>query len=280
MAYAISRAKNPQHFAATARRLANFGMAMPSHIVDEGMNWYPAVHEATVKGSRDIGVSTHAGAGIVAAVSPNMDFDSRNINALSDITKLDRSDWGMIERSANQVAPKGTKAKRIGEVSAMLVEKAPSIAAATDQSLLKAGRILSGTNFEEVLNPRTAPKTNRFARNIHDPESYDVTVDGRHHDLIANRRIPWNDSSRGISSADTVSGTRTRYEEMEDVTRMATSRIVANDERFRVATPKDVQAVMWLGGKQVERNWDPTRKMGASRKGQPYMSGMGSPLGL
>ncbi len=271
MAYQINRQKNPQRFAATARRLANFGMALPDHIVNEGRQWYPAVREATMRGAADIGISGHAGAGIVAAVSPNMDFDNSNINALEEITRLDRSDWSMIERSAQGK-------QRIPEVGAMISEKAPSLSRSYDANLTKAHRILSGENFEEVLNRRTAPKTNSFARNIYDPDSMDVTVDGRHHDLIANERVPW-EKTRGIGSANLTRGV-SRYEQMEDVTRVATSRASAQDSRFAGITPKDLQAIMWLGGKQVERRWNPERKTGDARRGQPYMSGSGRPVGL
>lgn len=276
MPFAISQSKNPQHFAATARRLANFGMALPDHIVNEGREWYPAVREATRQGAKDIGISAHAGAGIVAAVSPNMDFDNNNIHALGEITQLRPEHWAMINRSDEQVRGGG---KRIPEVTSMMREVAPSISAAYDANLVKAHRILNGENFESVLNRRTSPKANSFARNIWDPNSTDVTVDGRHHDIIANSRMGWTNYNRGIGSAGLTRG-RSRYEEMEEATRVAASIMSDQDPRFAGASGADAQAVMWLGGKQVERGWNPNRKQGDARRGQPYMSETGRPIGL
>jgi hypothetical protein len=255
------------------------GLSLPDHIVEEGKMWYPAVHAATVKGSKDIGISSSQGSGIVAAVSPNMDFERNNINALQEITNIDKSGWDMIQRSASQIDPKtGNRAKRIPEISEMLKEVAPSLGAAYDTSLLKARRILNGEQWRDVLSLRTGPKTFRFAGNIEDPFSdTGVTVDGRHHDIVANSMRPWTDFERGISSAGLESGRPTRYEDIEEITRLATNRMSKRDSRFAGIHPHDAQAIFWVGGKFIETQGG-ARRVGPKREGQQYTTALGGPL--
>lgn len=276
---AVSFPHNPsaQRSAATARRLVNMGMHLPDHVVSEGRQWYPAVHEAT---SKHVGTETaegakissiHQAAGIVAAVSPSMEFEGRNIHALTELRGMGREHWDVIKESASQK-------KRTPEARSMLREVAPSMSTQSDRNLLKAHRLLHGEQWSEVLPLQTAPKTHHFALNIAEPDrDTGVTVDGRHHDITANSMQGWT-QSRGISSAGLKSGKRSRYEVMEDITRTATRRLSSEDPRFGGTQPHDVQAVLWVGGKWIERGGDATRKQGPTRQGQPYTTGMGTPL--
>lgn len=279
--------KTPEKFmTATARRLVNMGMSLPAHIVQSGRQWYPRVHDIarsavgleTVEGRR-IG-STATASGIIAAVSPNLEFEERNAHALSQLGNLDTSDWEMVKRSSEAKQPGTSKqAPRHPEVTAMLKEKAPSLSASYDSGLLKAHRLLSGEQLHDVLPLSTAPKTHHFALNILNPhEDTGVTVDFRHHDIVANQMLPPKMTGRGISSAGLKTpGRTTRYEDIENITRMATKRISKMDERFQGIQPHDMQAILWMGGKHIE-TLGGARKVGVARKGQPYTTPTGRPL--
>lgn len=272
---------NSTQFRRAVQRVSNFALSLPEHMIEEGMNWYPAVHEATARQSREHGLSLAQGAGIVAAVSPNMDFERHNINAFDEIGNLTGEHWKMIERSAAQPRIRrsdgSTKAaKRTSEVSAMLGEIAPSLSRATDRNLLDAQRIYQGReDVFDVLNPRTGPKRNRFARNIMNPnDPVPVTIDGRQADIIANRYRPWTWSGRGISSADLPTGKTTRYETHEEVMRRAAGVVRNEHPLMSDINAAGLQAVTWVGGKAHETAW-PTksgqpRVKGVSRRGQRY----------
>lgn len=279
------RAFNPNingtQFRRAVQRTSNFALQLPEHVIEEGLNWYPSVHDATARQSREHGLSLSQGAGIVAAVSPNMDFEARNINALDEIQGLTGEHWDMIHRSASQPrirtgnGNQTRAANRIPEVASMLGEIAPSMSGATDRNLVDAHRLLQGEDLYSVLNPRTGPKRNRFARNIIDPsDPIPVTIDGRQADLIANQYRPWTWSGRGISSADLPSGKPTRYENHEEVMRRAASVVGSQEGPMRGINAANLQAVTWVGGKMHERAW-PTqsgkpRSKGVPRRGQRY----------
>lgn len=62
----------------------------PAHTVESGKVWYPKVHDAVSKGVRGgwLGAQADphlAGSGLVAAVSPNMDWERSNIHALGEM---------------------------------------------------------------------------------------------------------------------------------------------------------------------------------------------------
>lgn len=279
--------KTPEKFiTATARRLVNMGLHLPEHVIQSGKEWYPRVHEIarnavgmeTAEG-RKIG-NTATAAGIIAAVSPNLEFEDRNAHALTQLSRLDTSDWAMIQRSAEAKQPGTSKqAPRHPEVRAMLAEKAPSLNASYDTSLLKARRLLNGEQISDVLPLSSSPKTHHFAFNILNPhEDTGVTVDFRHHDIVANRMLPPKGAGRGISSAGLkTAGRRSRYEDIEHITRMATGRISKMDDRFHGINPHDLQAILWMGGKHIE-TLGGARKIGVKRQGQPYTTPTGAPL--
>lgn len=266
---------SPQQMGAIVRRLINFGEALPEHVVQAGREWYPKAHDLARGAAREMNISTRQAAGAMAAVSPNMDWDN-NISVFHQLNDLSDKEWGMIERSTG-------KQGRTSEVASMLGERAPALSRASDRDLLRARRIVRGEDFETVMPKATAPKTNSFARNILDPEGQEVTVDSRHHDLIANTMLGW-EAPRNIGSASLVRGSRasyrpdlTRYERMELATQMAQKRMSS-----RFPTPNSAQAGLWLGGKEIELSL-PTatgakRRVGMPRRGQPYMSGSGMPI--
>lgn len=276
---------NPDQFNNSVSRMTAHLRNANDDEVAEGLNWYKGVNSAVKAAVPDLGtlsqpMTESRAAGIVGAVSPNMDFAKNNINALDEIRNLTPDHWEMIRRSSEGTAinAKGqsTKAKRIPEVGDMLKEVAPSLATSTDSGLIKAHRLLLGDELENVLPRRTAPKTNSFARNILlDPSV--VTIDGRSADMISNKRIKWQ-APRGINSAGLARGKSSRYEDHEEVIRQATSRATRLDPRLREAGVKhayEAQAITWVRGKNEElRRPDGTsRKVGTPRVGQPYETG-------
>lgn len=224
----------------------------------EGRLWYPKVNEAVQKGIRGSSMSPIHGAGIVAAVSPNMDWDKRNIDAFKELGSLKENDW-------HNILVKGDRSKIQGM----------GINSASDQNLAKAYRIQRGEHPDTVLPRQTAPKTNSFAHNIdlNDPSGFQpdprrtttdpVTIDGRAHDVAANRMQGW-EQGRGIGSADRRRPTR--YEHFEDSYRSAA--------RAHDMTGYEAQSVAWVQAKKEERmgttKSGAPRKQGPARHGQSY----------
>lgn len=252
-----------------ATNVANFHDTLSEKTKAEGRNWYPAVHEAVAKGIKGTSMDHLAGSGLVAAVSPGMDFENRNIHAFKELHAMGGKQWDTIHEShARQLAAKAAgqpSPGRTPEASAVLQGK--SISQASDSALVKANRIMQGEHVDSVLNPRTAPKTNAFAHNINDPDDESrVTIDGRAHDIATNRMIGWQ-KSRGIGASQLPSGKPTRYEHF--VGAYQTAAKVLGEK------PSAVQANTWVGGKEVEmrgttKSGQP-RKVGVRREGQPYL---------
>ncbi len=88
-----------QQFGAVVNRFVNMGMHLPDSVVERGMGWFPTVRETVATQSQDAGLTRSQGSGIVAAVSPNVEFASRNIKALEQIQNVSPEGWVMIHRS-------------------------------------------------------------------------------------------------------------------------------------------------------------------------------------
>jgi hypothetical protein len=254
----ISAADKDPQYRTVSRRLRNMYEAAPDNVKETGHNWYPKVNNAVKNAVSGTSKSVRAGAGVVAAVSPNMDWERDNIAAFDELSSLKGRQWDVIHESAKQ----GNRTQAAADIlQGMGLAKAP------DSNLVKAHRIWhGGEDFENVLDRRTAPKTNSFARNIADPTtSRDVTVDGRHADIVVDSMRPWKNSgvsNRGISSANLVKGGSTRYENYE----AQTARVADSLE----IPPHALQATVWEMGKSVERGFNPERKQGDMRRGQSY----------
>lgn len=238
-----------------AQNVTSVYNAAPAQIQDAGKHWYDNVHEATAKGVRGTSTDVSRGAGIVAAVSPNMDWDNKNIHALKEIHSLREGDWAQIA--------KGEKSP----VAGMSISQSPV------NGLLKAKRLLDHEDVDSVLDRRTAPKTNSFAHNIAEPHvDGHVTIDGRAHDIAANSMRGWKEN-RGINTAQAVSGKPTRYEHFEQSYRVAADAITRQTGEH--VMPHQVQGVTWEMGKAFERSGTTKtgqpRKQGPRRVGQPYV---------
>lgn len=245
-----------------AGNIAHMYDTAPKHIQETGRLWYPKVHEATAKGARQMGMSIDHAAGLVAAVSPNMDWEKSNIGAFKELHTLKPEQWDAVHRSA--AAPGG----RSREAKSAL--RGLSISSAPDSNLVKAHRIMGGEHPDDVLNLRTAPKTNSFFHNIADPSNpHHVTVDGRHNDIATNTLRPWK-TGRGIGSAGLKRGT-SRYEHFANATKNAAQAVGVE--------PSTMQAVSWEHGRHLERTGltkaGTPRKVGVRRTGQGYTSLLG-----
>jgi hypothetical protein len=218
-----------------------------------GAQWYPRVNEAVRKGVRGKGFlgsqfdKQLAGAGLVAAVSPNMDWDRRNIDAFAEMKSVDSAGWSKIMK---------------GGRGATDVYKGMSIASAPLANIQKAGRIIAGEDPREVLNYASAPKTHSFMQNIAQPDNGQfVTIDGRAFDTLSNRMIPWG-AGRGISGSQTGKNPPARYTQAVGVFRDAASMFDID--------PSAAQAISWSNMKYGVERKGGTRRQGPSRYGQPY----------
>lgn len=274
--------RDPSKRTATARLVNTFESA-PESVRDVGMDWYGTVHDAARKS--DFGAM--AGAGIVAAVSPNMDWENANIHALDEIQNLTGRHQDLILRSVQE--PAGSPLRH--EARAIIKEQTPEIAKAGVREMSNAIRIMRGEHPDSVLPRRSSPKTNSFFHNIFEPHlAGAVTIDGRQADIIADVMRPWgsrtkkNDGtlapppinghneivspSRGVSSADLKTGKLSRYEEYEDHVRRAAAFV--SRRHGALILPHQFQAVTWEEGKNAERRYDPIRSKGDTRRGQSY----------
>lgn len=251
---------NPDQFMQAVRNIQHLHDVTPPHLRASGSEWYPKVHEAVQKGIRRTSVSPEHGAAMVASISPQMDWGSRNIPAFKELHSLKKQDWAAIHRSE-------AGGRRTPEVEHLL--KGMSLVHASDTGLVRAHRLMEGENIEDVINRRTAPKIHSFYHNIAYPHQHThVTIDYRAHDIAINRMYPAAYSGRGLSSAALASGKPTRYEHFENAYRAAG---LGRD----IELPHHMQAIVWEGGKHIETS-APTksgkpRVKGVTRTGQPYV---------
>lgn len=237
-----------------------------------GRQWYPAVGQATEQSAKKYfgrSMGHLAAAGLVAAVSPNMDWDNHNFQAFQELASLPSHHWDAIEASAQ------LPGARLPEVKEAL--SGLSISRAPDSNLVKAHRIMQGEHPERVLDPRSAPKTYSFMHNIAGNTNL-VTIDGRAHDLGSNRMVPW-EMNRGIGSAQLKTGKPTRYEHFQSAYQQAAG--VLSQMEGEEVTPRELQATLWEWGKAQERSGvtkktGQPRKQGVFRQGQGYLPDRGA----
>ena len=143
-------------------RLARFVAGADSVAFEEGRYWYDEAHSAAVRFGRELGVPARNAAGILAAVSPNLDAEVNFAEVAAILDDTDRTHVTTKQRD-------------------------------------KARRCLRH-DPATVLHPYTGPKTWSFFWNIHAPTLREhVTIDGRYADVLANRMLPWK-VKRGIDT--------------------------------------------------------------------------------
>lgn len=235
-----------------------------------GRQWYPEVQKATEQSAtKHFGRSMPllSAAAITAAVSPNMDWDNHNFAAFEELARLPSQHWDAIEASAS------LPGKRLPEVKKILKDKA--ISRAPDANLVKAYRLMQGEHPLDVMDPTAAPKTYSFAHNIAGDSNL-VTIDGRAHDMGANRLEKWGEK-RGINARNLKTGKKTRYEHFEESYQLAAQQISA--ETGEHIHPRDLQATLWEAGKAFEMSGltkaGQPRKKGVQRQGQGYLPDRG-----
>lgn len=141
-------------------RLTSMVWNAPPDVIEQGRYWYDEAHEAARQHAKLWDITTKQAAGVLAAISPNLDADA-NFNGADD-------------------AMAGINIMHI-----------------TDRQYQKAKACFE-RDPTEVLNPRTGPKTWAFFWNIYAPSLRErVTIDGRFADVIANEMRPWK-QKRGI----------------------------------------------------------------------------------
>lgn len=263
MSFPYADLSDPSNYADAAINFAHSLSTAPPESVAEGAVWYPKVRDAVQKGVRTRGFlggspnKVLSGAAMVAAVSPNMDWDNSNINAFDEIRGLKGHQWADImgARTDDSAAGHASRAAARLHVQGLSLSRAPL------GGLQKVGRLIQGEDPNDVMNPRTGPKTHRFMHNIADPENEQyATIDGRAFDTITNRAMPWT-SGRGIEGANLPSGKLTRYEHAENVVRDVAA--------AHGMLPSAAQATSWANVKyNIEQVGG--RKMGPPRVGQPY----------
>lgn len=233
--------------AATANVVHSIRSASPGE-VQHGQEWYPRVHEAVRKGVRQRGFLSGAsdkmmsGAALVAAVSPNMDWERSNMGAFKELASLKTKDWVKIHRG--DVSP----------VRGMEISRAPA------RNLQKAGRIIQGADPTSEFHPAKAPKTLSFLHNIADPSNpHFVTIDGRAFDTLTNRMRGW-EVGRGLNSSGQTMPKR--YQAARNVFQG-----VAGEMGIH---PSAAQAISWSHTKYDIEQKGRTRKQGPARVGQPY----------
>lgn len=252
---ALGRAATRLH--AVGNVIHAISTASPEHIA-EGKMWYPRVHEEVSSSlSRRGFLSSQpdralAASGLVAAVSPNADWEKVNTHALRELA-------GLKSRQVHTLVH-GQDDEIKGMVSSMAIGRAPIA------NLRKTGRILQGEDPEAVLPRESSPKVNSFMHNIYDPSSRShVTIDGRMFDVLTNRGRQW-ESKRGISKGAGVRGTPSRYEHAEGIVTEAADAVGLD--------PSAAQSVAWLHGQSAERMGQTRRGTdrikGVNRVGQPY----------
>jgi hypothetical protein len=149
-------------------RLVTMVLETPEPTFSQGRYWYERAHNSAVAIGALLGVSTRNAAGVLAAISPNLDADDNFARATHIVD--------------------GTDTLHV-----------------TGRQRAKARACLE-CDPTEVLNPRTGPKTWAFFWNIYGPSLREhVTIDGRFADVIANEMRPWK-LKRGIDRGG--SGTR------------------------------------------------------------------------
>lgn len=299
---------HPAQFHAVVQNISNVYHATPAQLRESARPWYEQVNEGVARGVRGTSMTPRQGAGLVAAVSPAMDFEARNIHAFSDFGRLKQKHWDVIHasnaeaerkraenrpvRAANAAEKKAAKkegrdpqyqplphatAGRSPEAAALL--KGTSLSHTSDRFLIEGHRIMSGEDFADVMPRTSSPKRNAFGEAIDDPlgerrkaagQRIHVPIDYRAHDIGANKMIPTQYTGRGIDEADDPSGTKTRYEHFEDGYRAGAEAVGENPELAH-----QMQAITWVGGKHIETDWMTQKgeraKRGATRVGQAYV---------
>lgn len=296
---------NPQHKAAAVSRLARYGLEGSPQERTTGKAWYGLGHDVVESQRGDLSFRTAAG--IAAALSPGQDWEKQNIPAIGESQALDEGDWEMVRkgyeggldehRARRARGEQGVPSlpSRQPEIAAMLREKAPHLAGASDPMLLKTHAMLQGQDPEEAMTRHANPKTHAFFHGLMDPrhQGGDLAIDYRMSDMVANQMrstTAYRALGKGYYKNPPFRGEmQTNYQHHEDIVGQAGQVMAAKGGRSFAAfrQPLAAQAYLWVAGKNYEQR-HPDRQMsvqnpgevftGPTRTGQPYMSRSGGRL--
>jgi hypothetical protein len=256
--------QDPHNIVAATANFAHSIESAPPQYVEEGKMWYPKANDEVQRALSTRGFLSSSSdrnltaSGILASVSPNTDWDSRNVEALTAVKALRGKHWDAIVKGE----PTRRSAHRDDYNEARSRLSKTALSNAKTPELQKIGRLVQGEHPDDVLDRRTSTKTNSFMHNIADPSNpHYVTLDGRAFDTLTNRSRPW-EFGRGLTGAALPSGKQTRYEDV--------SHIVNTVARSMGMDPSAAQAVSWTHTKYGIEQLDRTRHQGPTRHGQPY----------
>lgn len=263
--FASPASPNFSHPEVYAMALGNFLHSIssaPKEYRRSGSEWYPKAHEAVGRALHGGFLSGHAdpmwaGAGLFATVSPGMDWEASNVNALDELRNVSSAHWdALLSTSRSKKAGRERNQARVEAFGQT------SLRSAKMASIVKAGRIIRGEDPSDVMPFSTNPKTLSFAHNIFDPSDAEyATIDGRAFDTMTNMARPWQYTGRGLSKGALPSGKTSRYEHTRD--------IVIDAALTAGLHPSAAQAVSWEHVKQHIELAGKSRKQGPERVGQP-----------
>lgn len=158
---------HPREFGRMVRNLDTALTNVPQHKVREAQDWYARAHDQATIIGRKAGAgsnATHVGAGVLAALSPGVEW-SNNVDV------------------AHHIATHGY---------------VPSHYGGYKTGADKARRIMAGEPNDSVLGHL---KTGNFAHNIEDPsDSSFATIDSHQHNAAVGWKHPWKSTVYGLQT--------------------------------------------------------------------------------
>jgi hypothetical protein len=195
---------SPRQFRGMVRNVRNVYEAATPEQHEEGRLWYPKAHDvASVIG----GGNVHRGAGAIAALSPQTDWDL-NVQQAHELKHLGTQHIDALTRGDRSVLH-GTALNR-----------------QTTARVLGAHRLLHG---EDDPANSLGLKTGSFYRNISDPsDRHSVTIDVHAHDVAVGQKLQHN-VTRGLQAQG-------RYNMFADAYRMAAQHHDVPGHQMQAAT--------------------------------------------
>jgi len=184
---------------------------------EEGMYWYAQAHSSAVSMAEKHKVSVKQAVGVIAAMSPGLN-------------------WGLNLLQANELIEAWQKGLR--------GEDLPRLGTYGRRNIIKATSILLGADPLDVLPP-TGPKVRSFYQNILDPRSPEVVTIDRHAKCLA---LNSSSTRHGASNEKDAIVTRAEYP-------YYARHYVAVAERLGLI-PNQLQAICWVTWRRLQGNLD------------------------
>ena len=156
--------------AALCEEIANRIGPANSELMNEAIAWYPEAHDsaASIAGSSDGRIDQEHAEGVIAALSPQMEWDS-NLKAAEQLTAY------VASGNADGKTPEAAALDFINQQAASAAELDQGKMFQTADNVTKAMAIAMGGSIDDNL---TGMKVRSFFNNIDDPnDTRDVTID-------------------------------------------------------------------------------------------------------